>query len=131
MKKFAFLLSLTLAVGCDSDDDSFLLPNPPAATPAPGELPTQVTVIKLNLQDEVCPDASTLDRNGVLTHVWTNITLYDVSDDEVVIVGDVDITWDNKCTSLRTILGAREDYKLGPLESDLFILPVPDYFGPE
>ena len=130
MKKFVFLLSLTLTAGCDSDDDSLLLPDPAAELPAPGELPTQVTVLQLNLKDEVCPGESPLNRTGVLTHVWTVITRYEVTSDEVVVDGDLLATWTNACESEKTFLSATETYPLGPLSSDVFITVTPDYFPP-
>ena len=131
MKKFVFLLSLTLAVGCDSDDDNPLLPGPQAPLPAPGELPTQVTVVQFNLQDEICPGVPPLNRTGVLTHIWTPVTRYEVTSDEVFIEGDVAVTWTNVgCQSVTTILNAREEYDRGPLSSDVIITPTPDYFKP-
>ena len=130
MKKLAFLLSLALAAGCDSDDDLPLLPTPTADLPAPGELPTQVTVVQFNLKDVICPDTPALNRTGILTHVWSPVTRYEVKSDEVVIEGDVEVTWINiECTSVSIIANATEEYPQGPLSSDVIITPVPSYFG--
>ncbi len=135
MKKFVFLLSLTLAAGCDSDDDLPLLPAPVAELPAPGELPTQVTVVEFNIRDEICPGVSPLNRNGILTHFWSPVTLYEVHADRVIIEGDVEVVWinnllDTACESISTVLNAREAYARGPLQSDVIITPTPTYFGP-
>lgn len=129
MKKFVFLLSLTLAVGCDSDDDALLLPTPVAPVPAPGELPTSVSVVIFALPDEVCPDVSPLDRNGVLTHAWTGITFYEVLENSIVIQGNLTSSWVNiTCNSTTTVTNARQEYKRGPAATNVIVTPTPDYF---
>ena len=140
MKKFAFLLTLTLFAGCNSDDDSMFLPDPVDDVPAPGELPITATVEQFNLKDEVCPGVGALDRNGVLTHSWTAITDYSVTSDEVMIEGDLLSIWHNDtvvdginliCHSETPFPNATVTYELGPLTSDVIITTDPNYFQPE
>lgn len=127
MKKAALLL--LLLIGCSSDDDP-LLPDPaPAPPPAPGELPTEIVVTELNLQDEVCPDVPSSNRSGVLTHMWTNITVFDVSANELKVTGDLITMWDNTdCHSEKLFVNATQTYPTGPTAGDVIIVVTPTYF---
>lgn len=128
---YAFLFALTLNVGCNSDDDIDLLPEPAPPMPAPGELPAEVIVKQFNLKDKVCPDVPKLDRSGVLTHIWSAITLYVVSSNEVKVAGDLLSTWDNNdCHSETMYPDAAATYPQGLLDTDVIITTTPAYFEP-